>query len=59
MKKMAKIVEVNESNDLEDSDRNKKMKQGDLLHSDSNNVQSLQSLAQVTDTEEQSKRQTS
>merc|ERR1712087_510453 len=26
IKKMAKIVEVNESNDLEDSDRNKKMK---------------------------------
>lgn len=26
IKKMARIVEVNESNDLEDSDRNKKMK---------------------------------
>lgn len=49
---MSKIVEVNESQDLESSDRTKKNKQLDLLHSDSNNLQSMQSLAVVTDTDD-------
>lgn len=60
MKKMSKIVEVNESNDLDDiGDKFKKQNAGEMLRSDSNNVQSLQSLAQVTDSEEPSKRGTS
>ena len=60
MKKMSRIVEVNESQDLEDSDAHKKRKDGDILGNDPNNLQSLQSLQQVTDAEEmQSKRQTS
>jgi len=58
LKHMSKIVEVNESQDLEDSERHKKAAHGDMImNNDPNNLQSLQSLQQVTDTEEhQSKR---
>jgi len=49
MKKMSKIVEVNESNDLNDLEeigsKFSKQNAGEMLRSDSNNVQSLQSLA--------------
>lgn len=61
MKKMSKVVEVNDSAEQDQSEnRQQKAKHGDhMFNGDSNQVQSLQSLAQVTDTEDvaQSKRQ--
>lgn len=59
MKRMSKIVEVDESADNEViSSRRKKANGDNISGSDTNQVQSLQSLAQVTDTEDMaSKRQ--
>ena len=51
---MSKVVEVNDSAEQDQSEnRQQKVKHGDhMFNGDSNQVQSLQSLAQVTDTED-------
>lgn len=57
MKRMSKVVEVNDSAEQDQSEnRQQKVKHGDhMFNGDSNQVQSLQSLAQVTDTEDETK----
>lgn len=57
---MTKIVEVDESQDVEKPRSNKKHA-NDIIADNHNQLQSVESLAQMTDTEDaqQSKRQTS